>query len=176
MSAECWPYIGQCGQHLSSVIPLFLANTRDDLGVLILTVPWIYQDSSAATPVLESDLQSRGSWLRGQHDPDTDPDKHQDVPQCCFNAGPASKTLAQHWNSIEWIPRVCWDTMAKCWANIPDFVPTLVRVCNFYCWLYCAWCHISSEAGTAEHFCNAGKAKRQWQLTWKVISSFFLDS
>ena len=29
--------------------------------------------------------------------------------QCCFNVGPPSSTLAQHWNSIGWMPRVCWD-------------------------------------------------------------------
>ena len=28
--------------------------------------------------------------------------------QCCFNVGPASKTVGQHWNNIGWIPRVCW--------------------------------------------------------------------
>ena len=29
------------------------------------------------------------------------------ITQCCFNVGPASKTVGQHWNSIEWISRVC---------------------------------------------------------------------
>ena len=30
--------------------------------------------------------------------------------QCCFNVGPASKTVGQHWNSIGWMPRVCCNT------------------------------------------------------------------
>ena len=28
--------------------------------------------------------------------------------QCCFNVGPPSSPLAQHWNSIGWITCVCW--------------------------------------------------------------------
>ena len=34
--------------------------------------------------------------------------KHRKITQCCFNGGPASKTLVQHWNSIGWMTRVCW--------------------------------------------------------------------
>ena len=33
--------------------------------------------------------------------------KHGTITQCCFNAGPASKTVGQHWNIIGWMPRVC---------------------------------------------------------------------
>ena len=29
------------------------------------------------------------------------------ITQCCFNVGTPSSTLAQHWNSIGWMPRVC---------------------------------------------------------------------
>ena len=36
------------------------------------------------------------------------PSKHEAFTQCCFNVGPASKTVGQHWNSIGWMPRVCW--------------------------------------------------------------------
>ena len=31
------------------------------------------------------------------------PSKHGAFTQCCFNVGPASKTVGQHWNSIGWI-------------------------------------------------------------------------
>ena len=52
------------------------------------------------------------------------------VTQCCFNIGPASKTLGQHWNSIGWMPRVCAKytadpVMDKCWASVVDDWPTL---------------------------------------------------
>ena len=39
------------------------------------------------------------------------PGKHGAFTQCCFNVGPASKTVAQHWNSIGWMSRVCWATV-----------------------------------------------------------------
>ena len=32
--------------------------------------------------------------------------KHGTFTQCYFNAGPASKTVCQHWNIIGWIPSV----------------------------------------------------------------------
>ena len=41
------------------------------------------------------------------------PSKHGAFTQCCFNVGPPSSTLAQHWNSIGWMPRVCWGTSAQ---------------------------------------------------------------
>ena len=34
--------------------------------------------------------------------------KHKAFTQCCVNVGPTSSTLAQHWNSIGRMPRVCW--------------------------------------------------------------------
>ena len=44
------------------------------------------------------------------------------VTQCCFNIGPASKTVGQHWNSIGWMTRVC----AKPWGAMGcDAGPTL---------------------------------------------------
>ena len=36
------------------------------------------------------------------------PCEHEAFTQCCFNVGPPSSTLAQHWNSIGWMSRVCW--------------------------------------------------------------------
>ena len=30
------------------------------------------------------------------------------INQCCFNVGPPSSTLAQHWNNIGLIPSNCW--------------------------------------------------------------------
>ena len=37
------------------------------------------------------------------------PSKQSAFTQCCFNVGPALKTVAQHWNNIGWMSRVCWD-------------------------------------------------------------------
>ena len=46
------------------------------------------------------------SWQRYVHL--SFPSKHETFLQCCFNVGPASKTVDQHWKSIVRIPRVCW--------------------------------------------------------------------
>ena len=86
------------------------------------------------------------------------PRKHGAFTQCCFNVGPASKTMGQHWNSIGWRSRVCWDTwlllsiiplllsnnqehdietmLAKCWASVADDGLTLNLHCfNVLCLL-----------------------------------------
>ena len=34
--------------------------------------------------------------------------KHGTLTQCCFNVGPASATLIEHWNNIGSMYRVCW--------------------------------------------------------------------
>ena len=49
--------------------------------------------------------------------------KHEAFTRCCFNVGPASSTLAQHWNNIGWMPRTRWD---------PPFISrsVLVLVCS----------------------------------------------
>ena len=36
----------------------------------------------------------------------TAPSKHGAFTRCCFNVGPSSSTLTQHWNIIGWI--ICW--------------------------------------------------------------------
>ena len=36
------------------------------------------------------------------------PGKHGAFIWCCFNVGPASKTVDQHWNSIGWMPSARW--------------------------------------------------------------------
>ena len=38
------------------------------------------------------------------------PSKHGTFAQCCFNVGPASRTVGQHCNSIGRMSSVCWDT------------------------------------------------------------------
>ena len=45
-----------------------------------------------------------------------DPGKHGTLMWCCFNAGPASQTLAQHWNNIGSTSRVyrdMWGTSSQ---------------------------------------------------------------
>ena len=56
-----------------------------------------------------------GWWIHlvGQHSwnnwtAKTVPNKHDMVWQCCFNVGPASQTVEQHWNNIAWIYRICF--------------------------------------------------------------------
>ena len=36
------------------------------------------------------------------------PSKRGIFAQCCFNVGPATKTVGQHWNNIGWMIRACW--------------------------------------------------------------------
>ena len=56
--------------------------------------------------------------------------KYGTITQWCFNVGPASKTVGQHWNSIGWMSRVCAKytadpVMEWCWASVVDDWPTL---------------------------------------------------
>ena len=88
-----------------------------------------------------------------------DPSKHETFAQCCFNVGPATKTMDQHWNNIRWMPRVCWDnkrvlflqihfkcasfeltqatqnncmTCVQCWTNVEDVGPELNKCYTFF--------------------------------------------
>ena len=38
------------------------------------------------------------------------PSRHEALSQCCFIAGPPSKTMGQHQNNSGTTPRVCWVT------------------------------------------------------------------
>ena len=42
------------------------------------------------------------------------PSKHGAFTQCCFNVGPASETVGQHWNSIGWMPHGWWLNEETC--------------------------------------------------------------
>ena len=42
--------------------------------------------------------------------------KHGAFTQCCFNVGPPSSTLAQHWNSIGWMSHVYWQCQCHKWT------------------------------------------------------------
>ena len=53
---------------------------------------------------------------------DERPRKHGAFTRCCFNVGPPSSTLVQHWNSIGWMHRVCWRIMFPCQPQGPDAV------------------------------------------------------
>ena len=51
------------------------------------------------------------------------PSKHGTITQCCFNVGPASKTVGQNWNSIGLMPRVSHipastKTLNQCWISV----------------------------------------------------------
>ena len=85
----------------------------------------------------------RCHWRRnadpGKIGKDTDYQGHEAhlAPQCWFNAGPSSATLAQHWSRIGSTSRVCWGDsndgliLGQCrrrWANIK---PELTRYLMF---------------------------------------------
>ena len=60
---------------------------------------WLLADSRLAA-------QNGGSAHRART---TLPNNTMHSPdRCCFNVGPATKTVDQHWNSIGGMPRVCW--------------------------------------------------------------------
>ena len=62
-----------------------------------------------------SPLTFYGGWTCCKHYHAFMPSKHETFTQCCFNVGPRSPTLARHWNSIKWMPRVCW--MLYTWSD-----------------------------------------------------------
>ena len=49
------------------------------------------------------------------HAPDEDDpaQQHEAFIRCCFNVGPAAKTVNQHWNSIGWMSLVRWGVLAR---------------------------------------------------------------
>ena len=50
------------------------------------------------------------------------PSKTVTLNQCCFNVGPTSKTVGQHWKNIGSISRVCWVSS----SNLAKFTYSLV--------------------------------------------------
>ena len=46
------------------------------------------------------------------------PGKHETYTQCGLNAGPASKTLVQHWKSIGTVLRVFWGWMTPPYSSL----------------------------------------------------------
>ena len=55
--------------------------------------------------IVLSGVSFAGMLKRHQHNAAVG--KHGTITKCCFDDGPASKTVDQHWNSIVWMPRVC---------------------------------------------------------------------
>ena len=53
------------------------------------------------------------------------PSKHEILCLCCFNVGPASTTLAQHWHNNATMSRVCWVPTAHV-SNSINFMNPLV--------------------------------------------------
>ena len=49
------------------------------------------------------------------------PSKQENLTQCCFNVVPASQTLAQHWNNIEWMFYVFFQANKRRWLNAALF-------------------------------------------------------
>ena len=46
------------------------------------------------------------------------PGKHGAFTGCSFNVGPPSSTLAQHWNSNGWMPRISWGVNKYCFTSL----------------------------------------------------------
>ena len=87
----------------SSSSRLFTSKSGRLSGVAFMTTTQTrrpYSDSSYSFDRLSNCDGSGYQWL---------PSKHGVFTQWCFNVGPASKTVDQHWNIIGWMPRVCSD-------------------------------------------------------------------
>ena len=80
------------------------------------------------------------------------PNSHQTLSRCCFNVVPPSATLAQRWNIISSVSRVCWewltgqfDVSCTCvWPRDMDYISSLPQgqiTCSFTevktCWTTC---------------------------------------
>ena len=65
------------------------------------------------------------------------PSKHGSLNQYCINVGPPSSTLAQHWNSIRWMSRVCWVGMSRVRGQRWHGKPHLTRDH--------LWCRVASK-------------------------------
>ena len=71
-------------------------------GLLVFDTIWPSSEQSTHWKAQALQEGAHGSWKLWI------PSKHEALTQCCFNVGPASKTVCQHWNSFRWMPRVCW--------------------------------------------------------------------
>ena len=70
--------------------------------------------------------------------PTPTPWKHGEFTQCCFNVGPPSSTLVQHWNSTGWMPRVCWAPTPCPTPNLVPRVKFTENNINRFCFT-CTW-------------------------------------
>ena len=104
----------------------YLKNPRRNSGIrtrdACMTCEAVRCSTKAPRPLLYSGCTSGVCCNIGL---DNHPSKHWTFTRCCFNVGPASKTVAQHWNSIGWMSSVCWD-----WANIK----TILGQCQVLAW------------------------------------------
>ena len=90
----------------------------------------VYCWATVYNATLSIDFDVTGQYLRRCINVETwIPSKHGAFIQFCFNVGTPSSMLAQHWKSIEWMPRVCWvqrhqktkdiDPMVvQCWSSM----------------------------------------------------------
>ena len=95
------------------------------------------------------------------------PSKHEAFTQCCFNVGPPSSTLAQHWNSIKWMPRNC-----SCYSSDVR-IPSTKQVSRFYYmkWNWTpsiAWQTISLFAFQRKRVMTLRLFALKWDITKKM--------
>ena len=80
------------------------------------------------------------------------PSKHVAFTQCWFNVGLSSSTLAQHWNSIGWMSRVCWEHNNIC-RNLYLLQYFSVKpkrsICLLVKWADTAFCLWTPAAGSS---------------------------
>ena len=91
----------------------------------------------------------------------THPSKQEAFTQCCFNVGPPSSTLAQHWNSIGWMPLVWWDMI-----NLQN---PLHPAATMYC---CNKQHAGTAPGQWNHTSSTEHrmaASQMWTHWWRQI-------
>ena len=107
-----------------NAVPMWPALAQNRAGIGIRSGCYVATRRSRSMRIWDGRrLPHRGRvgavWIAGRSDCSIDPShriyprqllpsKHETFAQCCFNVGPAFPTLAQHWNSIGRMPRVCW--------------------------------------------------------------------
>ena len=93
-SMICWSNIGLLLAHRLWLWP----NSKPMLGQCLML---------AGKVIIHGGFHAINFWCRDQPGKCL-PSKHGEFTKCCFNVGPPSSTLAQHWNSIRWMPHVFW--------------------------------------------------------------------
>ena len=139
---------------------------------------WPSLTSAPGQCIVLSGVSGAGMSKRHQHNAAVR--KHGTITQCCFNHGPALKTVGQHWNSIGWMRRVCAKYTTDpvidwCWASVVDDWPALnqqwaATLAQHWTGVWWVGLHPLYQVGyiVGKYWMNVGQHRRWW---WKEYTS-----